>query len=327
MPITRDPYHVYVGGLPRQTSRRTMGGCLDRVARLILGADSDDPTVTGAGKAWWTLDYEATSALRSAMIATEAAPATINKTLSGIRQVLKASWRLGYMDSDAYHRAADIASVQGTRLPAGRAVSQEEFDQLLAACDDGTVRGARDGAAVALLYVTGCRREELADAVMASLNMGDWALRVLGKGNKERLVPVAPAARPWVLAWLRVRGTGPGGLLCPTRAGKVCRDSGTGRLAGVSAQTLADLLAHRGMIGGVPHVTPHDFRRTVTGDLLDFGVDLVSVSKVLGHARTETTQKYDRRRFGVLAEAVAHLRLPPPRRAATLPHDEAPDGG
>jgi integrase len=102
---------------------------------------------------------------------------------------------------------------------------------------------------------------------------------VLGKGNKERTIPVAAAALPWVEAWLRIRGGKPGPLFCPLRKG--------GRIEHrhMSPQTLADLLERRRLEAGIAlPVKPHDLRRTLIGDLLDDGVDLVTAQEIAGHA-------------------------------------------
>lgn len=194
----------------------------------------------------------------------------INKHLSALRRVLKESWRLGLMDAESYQRASDLEPVSAKREPAGRDIPDEELSALLATCGDSPL-GVRDAAVIALVYTSGLRRSEAAALTMSNYLAGSRAIRVIGKGNKERTIPVAQAALPWLEAWLRIRGGRPGPVFCPLRKG------GKITYRHMSPQTLADLLERRRIQGGIAlPVKPHDLRRTLIGDLLDNGADLVT---------------------------------------------------
>ncbi len=172
-------------------------------------------------------------------------PSHINKHLSALRRVLKESWRLGLMTADDYHRAIDLEPVKGQREPAGRDVGETELAALLAACDDSPL-GVRDAAVIAVVYVTGVRRTEAADLTLASYSAAAQSLRLVGKGNKERVVPpIGEAAIPWLEAWLRLRGGKPGALFCPLRKG------GKVEHRHLTSQTIADLLERRRVQAGV----------------------------------------------------------------------------
>lgn len=314
-PAERDPYSVYLGQLTGETLR-TMRGCLDRLARLLAGVRLDEPptaglergapVVTGAWVPWWELRYEGTAALRAVMLDIGWSPSHVNKHLSALRRVLKESWRLGLMDAEAYHRAIDLDPVKGDREPAGRDVADTELAALLAACDDSPL-GIRDGAVIAVVYATGIRRAEAAALTLASYSAATRSIRLVGKGNKERIVPVSEAALPWLEAWLRVRGGKPGPLFGPLRKG------GKVEHRHMSSQTIADLLERRRLQAGVAlPVKPHDLRRTVIGDLLDHGTDLATAQAIAGHADPRTTSKYDRRALDTKRDAVDGLRLPSP---------------
>src|SRR5450759_930798 len=84
-----DPYLVYLGRLSSAESRRTMAGCLDRIARLLRQVDLRDPSVTGAGIPWGNLRYPDTVLLRSMLLAQGWSAAHINKHLIALRMVLK----------------------------------------------------------------------------------------------------------------------------------------------------------------------------------------------------------------------------------------------
>lgn len=314
-PEDREPYSVYLGQLSGETLR-TMRGCLDRLARILAGVRLDEPPaedlnrgvplVTGAWVPWWQLRYEGTAALRAVMLDIGWSPSHINKHLSALRRVLKESWRLGLMTADDYHRAIDLEPVKGQREPAGRDVGETELGALLAACDDSPL-GVRDAAVIAVVYVTGVRRTEAADLTLASYSAAAQSLRLVGKGNKERIVPIGEAAIPWLEAWLRLRGGKPGALFCPLRKG------GKVEHRHLTSQTIADLLERRRVQAGVAlPIKPHDLRRTLIGDLLDNGTDLATAQALAGHADPRTTSRYDRRSLDTKRDAVNGLRLPKP---------------
>lgn len=140
----------------------------------------------------------------------------------------------------------------------------------------------RDRALFTLLYGCGLRIAEALALDVRDAPVGDAALRVLGKGNKERLVPVLPAVRAALADWLAVHGGTPaaplfigarGGRLDPAVAQKAMRD---GRRA----------------LGLPEHATPHAMRHSFATHLLAGGADLRSIQELLGHASLSTTQRY-----------------------------------
>ncbi len=155
------------------------------------------------------------------------------------------------------------------------------------------------------VYVGGVRRSEL-----AGLDLADWTpdpptLRVRrGKGDKERLVALAGGAARAVADWLALRGDRPGGLFLPVTQ--------TGRIEGerLSSNAVYKVLRKRLGQAGVAKLSPHDFRRTFVGDLLDAGIDLATVQQLAGHASVTTTARYDRRGEATKRKAVEVLHFP-----------------
>lgn len=295
------PARVYVAGLSGD-GRRTMTACLQAVAAWLSGGRADIDTLP-----WAALRYPHTSAVRAALARAVAedryAPATANKHLAALRGALKAAWRMGLVDSEDYHRAVDLRPIAGTRLPAGRDVDGAELAALLAHCTaDETAAGARDAAIVALAYLSGARRSELASLHLADVDTVPPAVRVRGKGGKERLVPLSPAIGPLLERWLDSRGGWDGPLFCP-----IDRSGALRRGRGVTGEAIRQVLARRAMAAGVAALSPHDLRRTYAGDLLDAGADLPAVQQLMGHASPSTTSRYDRR--GDRARRVAAERL------------------
>ena len=300
---TADPYQVYLDSLDSAESRRTMRGALDRIARMQTG----DPDATGAWQPWWLLRYEHTTAIRAKLIETGHSPSHINKHLIAIRQVLRASWRMGLMTADEYERAADIKSIRGQRLPAGRNINKNELSAMLRVCKEAEGPAAvRDAALVALLYVTGIRRFEAAAVLIEQYDPGERSVRIIGKGNKERLVYVTPSAVPPLDRWLNLLGTRRGPMFRPVhRSGAISKGPMTPRAVGY-------VIDRTRQKAGLPPLSTHDLRRTFAGDLLDAGVDLSTAQKLMGHASPVTTSGYDRRADRVLKDAADRLTLPSP---------------
>ncbi|WP_296666005.1 tyrosine-type recombinase/integrase [Demequina sp.] len=180
--------------------------------------------------------------------------------------------------------SARPASVLPTVLSAVEVVTL--LDVARTRSDDGDPIHLRDWAALELLYATGMRVGELAGVDRRDCDLAERLVRVVGKGDKERVVPFGVPAASAVQAWL---------------------DRGRGRLA-VPETDDALLLGRRGQrvnqrqlresvhnlcrLAGVDEVAPHALRHTAATHLLTGGSDLRSVQEVLGHASLSTTQRY-----------------------------------
>ncbi|MDP9842490.1 site-specific recombinase XerD [Streptosporangium lutulentum] len=305
----RDPYQVYLDSLTSAESRRAMRGCLDRLAALISG----DEVSSGAGQPWHLLRYEHTVRLRALMTERGWSPSYVNKHLVALRRVLREAWRLGQMTAEEYQRAADLPTVEHTRLPTGQHVPPEVVGAALAACErDDSRAGLRDAALLAVLYSTGCRRAEIAGMTLGDYDPGSRSIRVRGKRDKERMVYLTTEAVGRMERWLAVRGRPAGALFCPIgkSGGLRIRD---GEPAAMTGQAIADILGKRLAEAGAAPRTPHDFRRTFIGELLDAGVDLATAQALVGHSSPATTARYDRRPERRRREAVDRIAMPAPR--------------
>jgi len=295
-PAHLHPVLVYLARLA-PGSRRSMRGALDTCARILTSGVRDAESMP-----WQLLRYQHTAALRTALAA-RYAPASANKAIAAVRGVLKEAWRLGLMSAEDYQRASDISVVRGASLPRGRALTKAELSALIRTCaQDARPSGVRDAALLGLLYNAGLRRSEAVHLVLSDYEPQDGALTVRrGKGNKDRLVYVANGARAALDSWVRVRGDEPGALFQP-----VDRYGHIGRRA-MTDQALMMALRRRAQQAGVARFSPHDLRRTMISDLLDRGVDIVTVQRLAGHANVQTTAKYDRRGEEAKRKAAALL--------------------
>ncbi len=298
-----DPARAYLASLSPK-GRQTMTERLRAVAAL-LAADGGAP-VPWEALPWHELRFAHVASIRQRLLERGAAPATVNLTLAALRGVARYARNLDLLGAAEYDRIRDVRGARGSRLPAGRAATSGELAALVRAClADRGPAGIRDAALLAVLYVGGVRRSELAD-----LDLTDWmpeppTLRVRhGKGDQERLVPLAGGAARAVAAWVAVRGERPGGLFLPVAQG--------GRLAGarLSSNAIYKVLRKRLGQAGVAKLSPHDFRRTFVGDLLDAGIDLATVQRLAGHASPTTTARYDRRGEATKRRAVEVLHFP-----------------
>jgi integrase/recombinase XerC len=153
----------------------------------------------------------------------------------------------------------------------------------------------RDRAILELLYSTGMRVAELVSRDILNLDFESEMLKVRGKGNKERLVPVGRPAIEAVRAWLPLRET-----LIADRARRG-RETGEGKKAlflngrgsRLTSRSVERLVKAYGERAGIPQiVTPHALRHSFATHLLEMGADLRSVQELLGHASLSTTQRY-----------------------------------
>ncbi|AEI12601.1 tyrosine recombinase XerC [Cellulomonas gilvus] len=140
----------------------------------------------------------------------------------------------------------------------------------------------RDWALLELLYATGVRVGELCGADVSDLDLATCTLRVVGKGDKERVVPFGRPAADAVDAWLRVRGelAGAGAaLFVGARGGRI------------DQRQVRDVV-HRATTAAGADVAPHALRHSAATHLLEGGSDLRSVQEILGHSSLTTTQRY-----------------------------------
>lgn len=299
LPLSIAPAAVYLSTLS-SGSRRTMRYSLDAVASLLTNGNADALTLD-----WSALRYKHTSAIRFAL-SEKYAPATANKMLGALRRVLREALLLDLIDPADYAKAIAIKDIKFTRELRGRALTRDEVASLIDVClkDTNSVLGTRDAALIAILRGGGLRREEVVNLELRDLNVGDGSLRVRrGKGNKERTVYLPTLLLSLVKDWISIRGKTKGALLCHVRKGSLVV------VRSFTPQAVWFVLKNRALEAGVDDFSPHDFRRTFISELLDAGVDIVTVQQLAGHADPNTTAKYDRRKEETKRRAVQVLDL------------------
>lgn len=299
----RHPAAVYLARLA-SGSRLAMRHALGVVVGLLRAG------ATIESIAWHRLRYQHTQALRS-RLAERYAPATVNRMLCAVRGVLKEAFRLGTMSAEDYQRARDVGSVRGSRLLRGRALTLGETRALFQCSGTSSAQAARDRALLAILYGAGLRRSEAVHLDLSDYDAQSHTLKVLGKGNKQRAVPLSRGVAELLDVWINIRSQTPGRLFLPVaRGGRILSHSMQGAPRGLTGQAVLVIVRKLADRSGVVRFSPHDTRRTFISELLDAGADLSTVQQLVGHANVNTTVRYDRRGERAQRRAVDLIHIP-----------------
>jgi integrase/recombinase XerD len=174
----------------------------------------------------------------------------------------------------------------GRKLP--DVLSVEEMDRILAAIDLSKSEGTRNRAMLELLYSCGLRVTELVETKISLLHASEGFLRVIGKGNKERLVPIGSVALQWIDHYRaqtrnhQIIKQGHEDFLFLNRRGSK-----------LTRMSVFNIIREHVQIAGIKkHVSPHSFRHSFATHLVEAGADLRAVQEMLGHASITTTEIY-----------------------------------
>ena len=210
-------------------------------------------------------------------------PRTIARRLSALRRFYQHLEREGRVATNPCDR------IDAPRLgrPLPEVLTEQEVERLLAAPDVDTALGIRDRAMLEVLYATGLRVSELVGLRPEQVNLLQGVLRVVGKGGKERLVPLGEPAVDWLERFLErgrtpILGARTSAALFPT-----------GRGGAMTRQAFWYLVKRYAERAGVSRpISPHTLRHAFATHLLDHGADLRVVQMLLGHRDISTTQIY-----------------------------------
>lgn len=251
---------------------------------------------------WSALDPAMVHELRRLLSERGVAPATANLYLSTLRGIARQAFIHKQISFESYERIRLVPAIKAHRLPRGRALPIAEVTALMDTCltTEG-VLGIRDAAVLAALFGCGLRRAEAAALTMASFVWQENALRVHGKGNKERLAPMPQRVMEILQLWLDERTGDPGPLFIRYR-GRIPKGysdhqptlGDEGQFQGLSTNALYNIVRQRAVQAGIDHASPHDLRRSFATYLLDQEINIHIVSHMMGHARIDTTRLYDK---------------------------------
>ena len=210
-------------------------------------------------------------------------PRTLARRLSALRRFYRYLEREGRVAENPCDR------IDAPRLghPLPGALTEKEVERLLAAPDVDTALGLRDRAMLEVLYATGLRVSELVGLRSEQVNLSQGVLRVVGKGDKERLVPLGELAVGWLDRFFErgragILGMKSSPVLFPTARGRA-----------MTRQAFWYLIKRYAGCAGISRdISPHTLRHAFATHLLDHGADLRVVQMLLGHRDISTTQIY-----------------------------------
>jgi integrase/recombinase XerD len=206
-----------------------------------------------------------------------------NRRLSVLRRFYHWALREGLTRADPTLKLQ--AARQPVRVP--RTLSEGDVERLLAAPETDTPLGLRDRSMLELMYASGLRVSELVGLPGVAVSLSDGALRVTGKGARERIVPFGQEAGTWLERWLR---EGRPVVLGPRRSDALFV---TQRGDGMTRQMFWKIIKRYAVVAGVTApLSPHVLRHAFATHLLNHGADLRAVQMLLGHADISTTTIY-----------------------------------
>jgi integrase/recombinase XerD len=210
-------------------------------------------------------------------------PRTAARLLSSLRRFYQYLLREQLISEDP------TALIESPRLgrPLPKSLSEEQVESLLQAPDVKSALGLRDRAMLETLYATGLRVSELVGLAVQQADLQAGVVKVIGKGDKERLVPLGEEAIEWLKRYLAEARTTllhgkTSGALFPTARG-----------AAMTRQAFWHNLKRYTRVAGIEtHLSPHTLRHAFATHLLNHGADLRVVQMLLGHVDLSTTQIY-----------------------------------
>ena len=279
------PSNRYLMSLRSKNSRRTMGSILNNIVK-IFGAQTH-------GQFDW-LSIEPTDVdiiIEHLREIKQLKPTTINLYVNALRGVFKAAYINNQLSTEAYEKLRSVKFYKGSRLARNREpIEKDVLKAVIDTCDDSPL-GVRDAAIISLMANCGLRRDEVVHLTVSQYNREVGKMNVIGKGDKERVIPVPKKVRTRINRWLAtVRTNHEGYLFCRVRRwGKV--DNSLNKP--LTGQAIYNMLETRSLsLPDNMKIKPHALRRFCGTNLLKNGHDIALVKDVLGHADIKTTQVY-----------------------------------
>jgi integrase/recombinase XerD len=272
--VTIDGYLAYLRDV-RRMSPNTVESYARDLAALAAFAEKRklDPTA---------LDRRELDAFVRSLMASGLSPRSTARAVACIRGFYK------FLAVEQRHESSAADDLRAPRAWAAlpKFLDLDEVDRLLAQPDVSTPRGLRDKALISALYATGLRVSELISLKLPNLHLQDGYLTCIGKGDKERIVPIGQEATDWVRQYLADARP----KLAPKSSPWLFVNARGGPLSRVG---FWKLLKEYGLKAGITrNISPHVLRHSFATHLLDRGADLRAIQMMLGHADLSTTQIY-----------------------------------
>lgn len=268
-----------------RSERRLADHTLESYARDLRGLAE---FAAGEGVDVERLDRQALEAHVRQLMATGLSPRSVARSVAAIRGY----YRFLVLDRRIEQNPADDLMPPRAWPALPKHLSIEDVDRLIAQPDVATPFGLRDRAMIELLYATGMRVSELINVRAADLHLDEEYLTCIGKGDKERLIPIGSQAAEWIRRYQRG-----GRSTLAARARKSRRaeprlflNSRGGPLSRVGFWKVLTAYGRQAGVGA--SISPHVLRHSFATHLLERGADLRAIQMMLGHADLSTTQIY-----------------------------------
>ena len=227
---------------------------------------------------------------------------SVNAYLSALKSVAKQAWRNGDIDGDVLARIKDIPNRKGFRLPVGQTIAQNDITRLISTCETNAnhIKGTRDAAILAIRFYVVIRRSEIGKVKITDIDSNLGEIKVIGKGNKERKIPIPRTAQYYLNHWIKLRndqiidhklsGDFLFGQTNSEQKGKLIN------LNGLLGNAIREIIVNTCERSGIDFNTlpsPHDMRRTAVTRWLQSGDPRIAQA-LAGHEHIQTTMGYAR---------------------------------
>lgn len=208
---------------------------------------------------------------------------SISRKLSAVKQYYLFLLKSKLIEQNPFNAIVQPKSISSIPKP----LSEKQIENLLAAPDENTPLGFRDKTMFELMYATGIRVTEIVDLKLMQVNLNQGVIKVMGKGQKERLVPIGEYAEDYLQKYLTVIRN----KILKSKQSQFVFLSNRG--TNMTRQTFwHSVKKHASSCGIFPLPSPHMLRHSFATHLLNHGADLRVVQMLLGHSNVSTTQIY-----------------------------------
>jgi integrase/recombinase XerD len=269
--------HAYLEHL--RVERRLAEHTLESYARDLAALAA---FAAGAGRRPETLDRHALESFVRRQMTSGLSPRSVARSVAAVRGF----YRFLVLDRRLEHSPADDLQPPRAWPALPKFLSLEEVDRLIAQPDVSSPRGLRDRAMIELLYATGMRVSELVGIRASDLHLDEHYVSCIGKGNKERLIPIGEQATDWVRRYQQAGRP----ALVKRASTRLFLNARGGPLSRVGFWKILKTHARRGNLPRT--LSPHTIRHSFATHLLERGADLRAIQMMLGHVDLSTTQIY-----------------------------------
>lgn len=295
-----NPSDIYINSLKSNASRTAMASTLNCCTQILSGLDDMDAHRYN----WSTLSYNDIHTILNNLTNKKYSPQTLNRYLSALKGVAKYAYKSGLISNEDHEHIKEIKGTKGSHKSKGRALEMEELNALLDHCfhKEGS-KALRDATVMALIYGSGLRRSEAANLTFSALDLKERTIKILGKGNKTRVISLNERTSDMLNLYLEMRGHDEGPLFVRIKKG------GAVTKLPISPQAIYDIVIMRYKEAGLTRLSPHDLRHTFATSLLESGTTLAVVQQLLDHENIETTTGYLHMREKDKKDASTNLKM------------------